>query len=111
LALIAVLIGHLVEEIKGGFRLKFPLGEMPRSVFVGINVVLYSFCFVTFILAVFDNRLGIPMAWVFAGAMLLNGVGHIAIMVVKRNYFPGGYTAFLLVPISVYLMTSLPNNG
>ena len=101
LALIIILIADLVEDIKTGFRIKFPLGEMPRSVFVGINFVLYLFCFVTFILAVFDNILGIPMALVFAVAMLLKGFGHIAIMVLKKTYFPGGYTAFILVPISV----------
>ena len=107
LILIVVLVGHIIEEIKTDFRRKFPLGEMPRRLFVSINVVLYLFCLVAFSFAAFRTQLAVPLAWIFAIAMLLNGVGHVAIMVLRRGYFPGGLTALLLVPISVYLMIIL----
>ena len=111
LMLIAVLVGHLVEETKTDFRRKFPLGEMPRLFFVSINVILYLFCLVTFIFTVFGNWFIVPLSWIFAVAMLLNGVGHVGIVVRRRTYFPGGFTAFLLVPISVYLMIVLISDG
>lgn len=39
----------------------------------------------------------IHLAWAFAIGMLFNGEGHIGIMAVRRRYFPGGFTAFLLL--------------
>lgn len=111
LIFILVLVGHLVEEINTDFRRKFPLGEMPKPIFIGVNVWLYLFCSVTLILATFESWLAVPLAWIFAVGMLLNGMGHIAIMLVKSAYFPGGVTAFLLVPIAVYLMIALLNIG
>lgn len=109
LLLIAVLVMHLVEEVKTGFRKKLPIGEMPKPLFIGINVVVYAFCFTTLFLSVRGNELAIPFAWIFAIAMLMNGIGHIGIMVVRGKYFPGGLTAFVLLPASAYLVTQLLN--
>jgi len=109
LLLIAVLVVHLAEEIKTGFRKKLPIGEMPKPLFIGINVVVYAFCFTTPLLSAGGNELAIPFAWVFALAMLMNGIGHIGIMLVRREYFPGGLTAFTLLPISAYLIINLLN--
>ena len=53
------------------------------------------------------NELAVPLAWIFAVAMLLNGLGHIGIMFVRRQYFPGGITAFLLLLVAAYLMLHL----
>jgi hypothetical protein len=107
LIVIIVLAMHLVEEVKTGFRKKMLIGEMPRSLFVGLNILLYAFCFTTLGLSVRGHALAIPLTWIFAIAMLLNGVGHIGIMIVRRSYFPGGLTAFLLLPASLYLIAQL----
>ena len=109
LLLIAALVVHLVEEIKTGFRKKLPIGEMPKPLFIGINVVVYAFCFTTLLLSARGHELATPFAWVFAIAMLMNGIGHIGMMLVRREYFPGGLTAVLLLPISAYLITQLLN--
>jgi hypothetical protein len=109
LLLIAALVVHLVEEVKTGFRKKLPIGEMPRLLFIGINVVVYAFCFTTLLLSAHGNELTIPFAWVFAIAMLMNGIGHIGIMLVRRKYFPGSLTAFILLPVSAYLIIQLLN--
>ena len=66
LLLIAALVVHLVEEVKTGFRKKLPIGEMPRLLFIGINLVVYAFCFTTLFLSARSNELAIPLAWVFA---------------------------------------------
>jgi len=107
LLLILTLIAHLYEEVRTGFRRKFPVGEMPVFVFVGVNVVLYAFCFSTLFLSTRGHPLAIPFAWIFAVIMLANGIGHIGIMLCRRAYFPGGITAFLLLVSSIYLIYSL----
>jgi len=76
LLLIAALILHLAEEVKTGFRKKLPVGEMPLPVFVGINVVIYVFCFATLALSLRNSRWAVPLAWVFAVSMALNRLGH-----------------------------------
>jgi hypothetical protein len=107
LLLIVTLILHLLEEVRTGFRGKLPVGEMPLPLFVGINVVVYAFCFATLILSAREGRLATPFAWVFAAAMFLNGLGHVGIMVASGRYFPGGVTAFLLLVLSGYLLVHL----
>ena len=104
---IILLAMHLAEEIKTGFRKKMLIGEMPRPLFIGLNILVYTFCFTTLFLSVRSHALAIPLTWIFAIAMLLNGAGHIGIMVVRRSYFPGGLTAFLLLPASLYLIVQL----
>ncbi len=107
LLLITILLMHLGEEVKTGFRKRFPLGEMPKPLFIGGNVIVYAFCLTTVCLSVRGNESAIPLAWIFAVAMLANGVIHVGIMALRREYFPGGLTAFLLLPVSAYLIIQL----
>ena len=107
LLVVIILILHLIEELKTGFRKKYPLGEMPKALFIGINIIIYSFCAVTFSLSLLGHDMAIPFAWILALAMIVNGFGHIAIMVYKREYFPGGITAILLLLASSYLVFML----
>lgn len=107
LFLIVALILHLAEEVRTGFREQFITGEMPLPVFIGINVILYTFCFATLFLSARGASVALPMAWLLAVTMTLNGIGHLGVMVLKRRYFPGGLTAPLLLLASVYLVSLL----
>jgi hypothetical protein len=107
IVLTLVLILQLVEEVRGDFRRQFPLGEIPSAVFVGMNAIVYIYCAIMIWLAVEGRPMAIPMAWGFATVMLLNGTGHLAIMVIRRRYFPGGITAPGLIAVSLYLMAQL----
>jgi hypothetical protein len=107
IVLTLLLVVHLVEEVRGDFRRRLPLGEMPLVLFVVINVLVYAFCAVMIWLALHENPAAIPMAWAFAIAMLVNGTGHLAIMVVRRAYFPGGITAPGILAVSVYVIAQL----
>ena len=107
LLLIGVLVLHLLEEVKTGFRKRLPFGGMPRSIFIGINAFVYLFCFITLSLSLVGNDLAFPFAWIFAIGMAINGFGHIGIMIFRRKYFPGGLTAFLILPVTIYLMIHL----
>jgi len=106
--LIAILLVHLAEEIKTGFRRKkFPPGEIPKPLFIAGNAIVYTFCFATLFLSGRGSELGIRFAWIFAVAMLANGAAHIGIIALRREYFLGGVTAFLLLPVSAYLIMQL----
>jgi hypothetical protein len=39
--------------------------------------------------------------------MSLNGLGHIAMMIWRREYFPGGFTLFFLLVASLLLLVAL----
>jgi hypothetical protein len=104
---IGALAAHLVEEVATGFRRRFPLGEMPVSIFVGINMLVYAYSIATFILARRDAPLAVPLAWVWSLAMLLNGAGHTGFMLARRRYFPGGVTAPLLILAACNLIVHL----
>jgi hypothetical protein len=105
--LVGCLVLHLVEEIATGFRRRFPLGEMPRPIFIGVNAVLYSYAAVMIGLSLAAPPVSVAMAWPFAAAMALNGVGHLGIMLVRRAYFPGGGTALPLLAAATYVLVVL----
>jgi hypothetical protein len=106
-ALMAVTLVHLVEEVQTGFRIKFPLGEMPRPVFLGLNMLLYSYYAVVILLASTYHPLAVPLTWPLAIAMTLNGLGHLGIMAFRRAYFPGGWTAPLLILVAGAVLVNL----
>jgi uncharacterized membrane protein len=64
LLLIVVLILHLAEEIRTGFREQFITGEMRLPVFIGINAVLYAFCLATLLFVARGAPVAVPMAWI-----------------------------------------------
>lgn len=105
--LTVLLLAHLLEEVKTGFRKKFILGRMPKTVFVLGNVVIYSFALITIILAFKNMAVAYWLAWIYGVAIVLNAALHIGIMAVKRGYFAGGITAFALLPPAVYLLVEL----
>ncbi len=107
LVLTAVQALHLYEEVRTGFRRQFPLGEIPKKIFVTANVVGFAFALTTAFLCFVDSQAGIMAAWVYAIVMLINGSLHMGMMIIKRDYFPGGVTAFLILPVAIYLVWRL----
>lgn len=105
--LVACQVLHLVEEIATGFRRRYPLGEMPWPVFIGINVALYSYAAATMGLSFSAHPASIPMAWLFAAVLLLNALGHLGIMLYRKAYFPGGGTALPLLAAVANVMVML----
>jgi hypothetical protein len=98
---------HLAEEVYRGFRRHVPLGEMPLPVFIGINILIYAFAIVTIGLSVAGHQAYVPMAWLFAVAVGINGIGHLGAMVWRKGYFPGGLTAVLLIASSAIVICQL----
>lgn len=100
-------IVHLCEEVHGRLRHRFPFGVMPRPIFVGINVLLFTLYGLTIFWAHRHARPAVPAAWILALVALGNGLGHIGVMIQRRKYFPGGYTAPLLLAAALVLMMIL----
>ena len=98
---------HLTEEVYKGFRRQFPLGEMPLPVFIGLNTLIYAFAIITIALSVARQEAFVPMAWLFAVGVGINGIGHLGAMVWRKGYFPGGLTAPLLIMSSALVICQL----
>jgi hypothetical protein len=116
LALIAVQAMHSVEEY--AFRLYdvFPpartvsglISSDLRIGFIIFNVALVSFGIACWLGPV---RRGwpsaVPLAWVWVGIELLNGIGHPAWSVMRGGYTPGVATALVLLPLALLLAREL----
>jgi len=98
---------HLAEETITGFRQKFPLGAMPRHVFICINVGLYIFCLLILYLSIMEKSYAVPLAWILGVSIFINGAGHLGFVMIRGTYFPGVFTASLLIFASLHLMITL----
>ena len=103
IAVTLVQIAHLVEEIKTGFHRKHPLGPLPLWIMVVVNALLYAGAAVIVVLVLRNHSLGVTLAWTYGFVLAGNALAHIGIMIWRRQYFPGGVTAVLLLPALAYL--------
>ena len=102
---------HFGEESLTGFSQQFPalLGyKWSGAVFVGYNAAWL----VLFALAAVGVRRRISLAYLvviffalFGG--IANGVGHLALALMQRRYFPGTITAPLCLIVGILLFRSL----
>ena len=109
--LVAVLVQgiHLSEEFLSGFYRAFPpvFGAEPWSArrWMAFNIIWI----IVFISAAFGIERGWRPAYVLSlflaiGAGIGNGLGHIALAVRARGYFPGLYTAPIVLAAGVALL-------
>ena len=105
--LIVILIVHHIEEVRTDFRKRNPIGEISQPLFIGINVLIYLYCVVMLFFSFRSNPIAASMAWVFATAMLLNGIGHTVMMIFRKKYFPGGVTGVILIPAALNVIRVL----
>jgi hypothetical protein len=105
--LIVVQAIHLYEEVRSDFRRKVPIGEIPKSLFIWLNVAAFAFTIVTLCLCQAETSIGFVLAWIYGIAMVINGCIHIGMMIHKRGYFPGGVTAPFVLVAAVYVICQL----
>ncbi|HSU14085.1 HXXEE domain-containing protein [Longimicrobium sp.] len=112
LALVTVQALHSAEEY--AFRLydvfppaRFVSGLVsgdPQRGFAIFNLALVAFGFGCWLVPV---RRGwpsaIPLAWLWVGIEMLNGVGHPAWSLARGGYTPGVATALVLLPLALLL--------
>jgi len=119
-ALTAALAAHVADEALNDFlsiynptveamRERLPWWPMPTftfGVWLGglIAAVILLFLVSRFVFQ--GRRAMVPLSYVYAGIMLLNGCGHFLGSVYMRGAMPGVYSAPLLIAASVWLAMS-----
>ncbi|MBN1221033.1 MAG: hypothetical protein JXM69_19080 [Anaerolineae bacterium] len=105
-------VAHVLEEVWGRFWLMdsfFGLGW-----FLVANWVLFCIPVVCFYFVLHQKRWAYYLSIIYAGVMILNGIGHNVATLVTGNYFggfAGGYTGLGLIviglPTTYYLRQAL----
>jgi hypothetical protein len=80
--------------------------------FAVVNTAIVAFGIWTYLVPVRQNRSYAPqIAWFWIILEFANGLGHVALAVSSQAYFPGVYTAPLLLVFSSYLAMQLMRGG
>ena len=112
--LILVLIQglHSIEEYFGRLWEVFPparllcslVSENPETGFLIINIVLFLFGLLCWLITVRKNYLFVRgLIWFWIVLETINGIGHPVWALYKRAYVPGLATALILLMLALYL--------
>lgn len=110
IAIVQVL--HSLEEFHGSlWEVFWParlassfVSDRPAFGFVVINTVIVALAFWTAVVPVAHNWTSARLLlWFWIVLELGNGIGHLALAISTRGYFPGVYTAPLLIVVSCYI--------
>jgi len=108
-------IAHVFEEIWGRFWLLNAVHNL--ALFLMANWVLFCIPVVVFYFVPREKRWAYHLSMIYAGIMILNGLGHNVGLVVTGRYFDGfagAYTGIALVlagpPMIYYLSKEMPSN-
>lgn len=120
LALIAVQAVHSFEEYRGRLYDEFPPARMvsglisndlDRGFLIG-NVVFVAFGFWCFLWPIRqDWRIAVPLAWLWVGIEIINGIVHPLWSLIQGGYTPGVATAPVLLVLAIYLASQLRSSG
>ena len=84
------------------------IGDDPALGFLIINTLVAALAFWTYFVPVSrDWPTARVFLWFWVVLELGNGIGHLALAASARGYFPGAYTAPLLLGASCYLAVGL----
>jgi uncharacterized membrane protein YtjA (UPF0391 family) len=95
---------HILEEAHGRFWL---ITNMHIGVFLTISWALFCIPLALFYLVMLDDRLALKISVIYALGMILQGVGHYVIPIIRGlsfNGFAGGYTGIAQIIIGSFLM-------
>ncbi|HKP77301.1 MAG TPA: HXXEE domain-containing protein [Longimicrobiaceae bacterium] len=116
LALVCVQALHSLEEYLGRLWESFPPARMVSGLFssdlergfVIFNLALVAFGFWCWL---FPVRRGwasaAPLAWLWVGIELVNGIGHPAWSLLRGGYTPGLATSLILLPLALLVASRL----
>lgn len=108
LLMLLAYVAHVFEEVWGHF---FMLDVLPGlGVFLAVNWALLCVPVLLFYFFLRGRRWATTLSMVYAGVMVVNGLGHnVATLVTGRYFggFAGGYSGLALVLVGVALLTTL----
>jgi hypothetical protein len=112
IALVMAQMAHSVEEYSGRLYDVFPPARFVSGLvssdrqrgFVIINVALAAFGLWCFLVPLRRQwPVAVPLAWLWVGIELINGIGHPLWSLREGGYTPGLITAPLLLMLALYL--------
>lgn len=98
---------HAFEDFVGGFHETFPLYSLAPEFFVLLHVGLTLLLAALIPSVAHGRRWALKLATFWAIVEILNGAGHIMVAVIGWRYFPGLWTAPLLLIFGAALGRSL----
>jgi hypothetical protein len=107
LSLLSFHVAHILEEILGRFIVLHKLGSVRFAV---ANWVLFCVPLVFFYFWLAGRRWAHRMSLLYAGVMVLNGLGHIVMTLATGRYldgYAGGYSGIGLTVSGTFLIRSL----
>ena len=107
-------VAHVFEEVWGRFWI---LNEVGLGTYLTINLVLFCIPVLLFYFVLNDKQWAYKLSIVYAGFMVLQGIGHNVATIITGKYadgFAGGYTGIGLIIIGsamiYYLLKELQAN-
>jgi hypothetical protein len=107
LSLVAFHAAHVLEEVFGRF---VALHRFGLAAFLAANWVLFCVPLFIFYFWLAGRRWARTMAMVYAGVMVLNGLGHNAMTLATGRYFDGyagGFSGLGLIVAGAFLIRAL----
>jgi hypothetical protein len=98
---------HVFEDYIGGFHQGFPLYSLAPEFFVLLHVALLLLLAALIPSVAHGRRWALKLAKYLAIIEILNGTGHLMIPLIEWSYYPGLWTAPLLVIFGAALGKSL----
>jgi hypothetical protein len=95
---------HILEEAYGHFWM---VTRMHIGMFLTVNWILFCIPLVLFYLVILDDRIALKISVVYALCMILQGVGHYVIPIIRGlsfNGFAGGYSGIAQIIIGSVFM-------
>ncbi|MGA2405906.1 MAG: hypothetical protein ABSF81_04035 [Bacteroidales bacterium] len=92
-------VAHVFEEVWGRFWI---LNEVGLGIYLAINLVLFCIPVLLFYFVLNEKRWAYKLSIVYAGFMVLQGIGHNVATIITGRYtdgFAGGYTGIGLIII------------
>lgn len=107
LCLLAFHVAHILEEIFGGFVVLHKIG---LARFMAVNWVLFLIPMTFFYFWLLGRRWAHRMSVLYAGLMILNGLGHNIMTLATGRYFDGyagGFSGIGLAISGIFLLVLL----
>lgn len=106
-ALVVAQFLHGFEDFAAGFHSTFPLYSLAREFFVLLHLGLLLLLASLIPSVAHGRRWALGVAKLFAIVEIVNGVGHLMISLIVWSYYPGAFTAPLLLIFGAALGRSL----
>lgn len=107
LGLLAFHVAHILEEIGGRF---FLLDKLGFPAFAAVNWALFCLSLGIFYFWLTGRRWARPLSLIYAGVMVLNGIGHNIMTLVTGRYrggYAGGFSGIGLAFSGLWLLALL----